>query len=78
MTKYKISFHSGQVSTFAINEFESKEEAKSHYEKMILDSTSPFLSIGDVLIAIDRITFVVVEELIEKVDEPATEATIEC
>jgi hypothetical protein len=57
MTKYKTSIHCGQVSTFLVDEFESKQDAKDHYEKLIVAAanTSPFFNIGDVLIKIDYI-----------------------
>jgi len=76
MTKFKTTIHCGQVSTFAVNEHESKREAFDKIEADIKNAAK-FLELGDVLICVDKITFVVVEELIERTEEPAAGATIE-
>jgi precorrin-6B methylase 1 len=79
MTKFKISFHCGQVSSFVVEEHESKSEALIKYNDLIATSKQAqnLLAIADVLINPKHITFVVVEELIEKTEEPAAGATIE-
>lgn len=76
MTKFKTTLHCGQVSTFAINEYETKAEAFIKIAEQIKNS-GHFLEMGDVLINVEQITFVVVEELIDRVEEPAAGATIE-
>lgn len=79
MTRYKISFHAGPVSTFVVEEHESKEEAQRSWRVKVLSAKDQddFLTIGDVMIVPEQLTFVVVEELVEKTDEPAAGATIE-
>jgi len=80
MTKFKISFHCGAVSSFAVEEHESKLEAQEIWRKKIIASQTidDLMIIGDVLLNPKQLTFVVVEELIERVEEPAAGATIEC
>ncbi len=80
MTKFKISFYAGQVSSFVVEEHESKAEAQESWRKKILASLTidDLMVIGDVIINPHHLTFIVVEELIEKTDEPAAGATIEC
>lgn len=79
MTKYKISFHCGQVSSFAVEEHETKAGAFQKWSTKIKNAigAQDLIEIGDVLIAPNQITFVVVEELIERAEEPAAGATIE-
>lgn len=79
MTKYKISFHCGQVSSFAVEEYDNKADALATWRQKIADAQDDknLMTIGDVLINPEQITFIVVEELIERTDEPAAGATIE-
>ena len=79
MTKFKISIHCGQVNTFAVEEHDNKQDALDKYSDAIgmCQGADGYLAIGDVLINPKQITFVVVEELIERTEEPAAGATIE-
>lgn len=79
MTKYKISFHCGQVSSFAVEEHECKADAFKKWRERVQNAaaTDWLIEIGDVLINPEHISFVVVEELIERTEEPAAGATIE-
>ena len=80
MTKYKISFHCGQVSAFVVEESESKANALSVWGSRIQTAKdgNHFLAANDVLIDPKQISFVVVEELIENVKAAEEETTIEC
>lgn len=79
MTKFKISFHCGQVSSFAVEEHECKADAFQKWREKVQNAaaTDQLIEIGDVLINPEHISFVVVEELIEKVEDPCAGATIE-
>jgi len=76
MTKFKISIHCGPVNTFVVEEHEDRMEALRKYENKFIGPDA-LMGIGDVLINKNQITFVVVEELVEKAEEPAAGATIE-
>lgn len=79
MTKFKISIHCGAVNTFVVEEHETKQEAINKYHDVIsaAKDAHDFVAIADVLINPNQITFVVVEELIERTEEPAAGAAIE-
>ena len=79
MTKYKISFHCGQVSSFAVEEHDCKANAFQKWREIVQNASSKnnLIEVGDVLINPEHVSFVVVEELIERTEEPAAGATIE-
>ena len=79
MARFKVSFHCAQVNTFVIDEYESKEDAFAYWESKIDDfrNGSSLMRIGDVLIAPNQITFVVIEEVVEAGAEPASGTTVD-
>lgn len=79
MAKFKIAFHCGQVNTYVVEEYESKDDAFAHWEAKIdqVRNGSSLMRMGDVLIAPNQITFVVIEEVILQDAEPAAGATVD-
>lgn len=79
MKRFKITIHIGQVNTFLIEEYETKEECQDHWEAKVNKSRDidELMRIGDVLVNAKMITFVVVEELVLADAEPTAGATIE-
>lgn len=73
MTKFKITIHCGNVSTFIEEEWADKNAAVENYnEKIFGKKSGKCFRFGDILIQSDKITFVVVEEIVVQAPENVT------
>lgn len=79
MAKFKVTIHCGQVNTFQIEEGESKLDLLNQYLEAIslVKETNSLLVFADLIINTNQITFVVVEEVVEKPLTSDAELTIE-
>jgi hypothetical protein len=78
MALFKISIHCGQVNTYTVEEHADKDCALAVWKETIDSSHGvELIRIGDVLINTQQVTFIVVEEVIAKAEEPAAGATVD-
>lgn len=78
MTKFKTTIHCGNVSTFLEEEWEDKNAAIDSYnEKIFGKKAGKSFRFGDILVQIDKISYVVVEEVVIKAVENPDEVTID-
>lgn len=76
MTQFKISLHCGQVNTFLLEDFESRDAAINHYQSALANIDGLY-RFGDLLVNPKQISFVIAEEVVEQPVAPSETVDVE-